>query len=97
MYMYKLVSASFSHYNVMLIWLHLDNFFLSCRKLDITNETLPEDDCSRLLRSRPKDTFINPSDFLDVHFSPFVLSELHIMNRGVCIHILKLLLLIYVC
>ncbi|XP_074373341.1 uncharacterized protein LOC141713703 [Apium graveolens] len=38
------------------------------------------DDCSHMLRSRSKDTFINHSGFLDVHFSRLVLSQLHFIK-----------------
>ncbi|KAK1386505.1 hypothetical protein POM88_014683 [Heracleum sosnowskyi] len=64
---------------------------VSCRLLgnenyydfrNFTDRQLSEDDCSCLLRSRPRDTFINHSDFLDVRFSPFVLSQLHVVERG---------------
>ncbi|KAL6563208.1 hypothetical protein OROHE_005795 [Orobanche hederae] len=50
--------------------------------IDFADPQLSEDDCSRLLRSRPKDAFINPSEFSDVHFSPFVLRQLHSIKRG---------------
>lgn len=74
-------------------------FSLSFRNIVFTDQQLSECDCSRLLRSRPKDTFINPSDFLDVHFSPFVLRQLHSIKRGVCIphtHTYSFVL-VYVC